>query len=521
METTSSTSSTSSTTSKDEKEQTKEEQTVENLGNSIYLIQLGDANYEESLKLAEQYKQEGNKLLQENSFYASIEKYTQAINLRIETKNNAIYYSNRAFVHQKLENYALTIADANEAIKIDPTYLKAYYRRSTANLCLFHFDEALKDLKFLQSKLPNDQILKEKIEKTKKQIRKKQIWECFSSEGRGETVSLKKLYDSLEVEEMYSGSRIGADGKISLDWIKELIKNLKDRKYLHKKYLLQLLIYAKEYFEKQPNLINIDFTEDQITVCGDVHGQFYDLLNIFEKNGFPSEKNRYLFNGDFVDRGAYGIECITLLLAFKYLYPNHFFLSRGNHEEKRINKIYGFEREVLDKYNNDIYNCFCEFFNTLPLGHIIRKKKLVVHGGLFSKDGVTIEQINKENRFREIPDSGIMSEILWSDPSAEMGRHPSKRGMGMTFGPDVAEKFLQENGLDLLIRSHEVKPQGYEILPGGKVYTVFSAPNYCDQMGNLGAYIILDANDKLEVKTFEAVPHPPEPPMKYMNNWMF
>ena len=90
METTSSTSSTSSTTSKDEKEQTKEEQTVENLGNSIYLIQLGDANYEESLKLAEQYKQEGNKLLQENSFYASIEKYTQAINLRIETKNNAV-----------------------------------------------------------------------------------------------------------------------------------------------------------------------------------------------------------------------------------------------------------------------------------------------------------------------------------------------------------------------------------------------------------------------------------------------
>ena len=145
----------------------------------------------------------------------------------------------------------------------------------------------------------------------------------------------------------------------------------------------------------------------------------------------------------------------------------------------------------------------------------------MVHGGLFSKDGVTIEQINKENRFREIPDSGIMSEILWSDPSAEMGRHPSKRGMGMTFGPDVAEKFLQENGLDLLIRSHEVKPQGYEILPGGKVYTVFSAPNYCDQMGNLGAYIILDANDKLEVKTFEAVPHPSEPPMKYMNKWMF
>ena len=514
--------STSPSISVDNKDNKKEESTVDSLSKSIYLIQLGDANYDESLKLAEQYKTEGNKFLQENSFALAIAKYTQAIELKIETPKNAIYYSNRAFVNTKIENYGSAIEDANEAIKCDPTYLKAYFRRSSANLCLFKYDEALKDLMFLLQKLPGDAALKDKIDRTKKLKKNSLFWECFSSEGRsGSGLSLKALYDKYTVEPSYSGSKLPEDFKYDLEWIKKLIENLKNKQYLHKKYLLYLMIKAKEIFEKQPSLIDVNFTDREITVCGDIHGQFYDLVNIFEKNGYPSEDNPYLFNGDFIDRGTYGIECITVLLCFKVLYPNHFFLARGNHEAKRLNKIYGFEKEVCDKYNEEIYNGFGELFNTLPLGHIINKKIMVVHGGIFSKDGVTLDQIKKENRFREIPDEGIMSEILWSDPSNEMGRHPSKREMGMTFGPDVAEKFLKENGLDLLICSHEVKQNGYEILEGGKVYTVFSAPNYCDQMGNLGAYIRINPDNKLNVQTFEAVPHPKEAPMKYMNNWMF
>ncbi len=222
-----------------------------------------------------------------------------------------------------------------------------------------------------------------------------------------------------------------------------------------------------------------------------------------------------------MDRGVFGLECITTLLCFKYLYPNHFYMSRGNHEGRNLNKIYGFENEVRDKYDPSVYEWFVEFFNVLPLGHVINKKILVVHGGLFSKDGVTLNDIKKTDRFKEIPEVGIMNEILWSDPCRLPGRQPSKRGVGMSFGPDIAEKFLSENGLDLLIRSHEVKQNGYEIEPNGKVVTLFSAPNYCDQMGNKGAFVKLTGKDvKQEYVTFESVPHPPIPITKYMTPWM-
>ena len=125
----------------------------------------------------------------------------------------------------------------------------------------------------------------------------------------------------------------------------------------------------------------------------------------------------------------------------------------------------------------------------LPLCHVINSKVMVTHGGLFSKDGVKLDDIRNTYRKREPTDSGIMCEALWSDPSDQDGRHTSKRGVAIMFGPDVAEKFLTENGLELLVRSHEVKPEGFEYQKGGKVLTVFSAPNYCDQMGNKGAFV--------------------------------
>jgi len=114
---------------------------------------------------------------------------------------------------------------------------------------------------------------------------------------------------------------------------------------------------------------------------------------------------------------------------------------------------------------------------------------MVCHGGLFSKDNIKLNDIRTTHRRREPGDEGIMVESLWSDPCDKPGRHPSKRGVGVMFGPDIAKRFLDENNLTLLVRSHEVKPQGYEYQAGGKVLTVFSAPNYCDQMGNKGAYV--------------------------------
>jgi serine/threonine-protein phosphatase 5 len=131
--------------------------------------------------------------------------------------------------------------------------------------------------------------------------------------------------------------------------------------------------------------------EGYVTVCGDIHGQYYDLLNIFELNGVPSETNPYLFNGDFIDRGSFSAEVIVCMMAWKVCLPKHFYMSRGNHETMNLNKLYGFEGEINVKYDKKVYELFCQMFRTLPLSHCINKQVFVTHGGLFSKDGVTLD----------------------------------------------------------------------------------------------------------------------------------
>lgn len=170
-------------------------------------------------------------------------------------------------------------------------------------------------------------------------------------------------------------------------------------------------------------------------------------MNIFSINGNPSLANPYLFNGDFIDRGSFSVEVIITLLAWKAALPKHMFLARGNHESKNLNKLYGFEGEVKKKYDVKMYDLFSELFCRLPIAHCIGRQIMVVHGGLFAKDGVKLEDIAKFPRIREPADEGIMCECLWSDPSDQDGRQPSKRGVGLQFGPDVARRFLEENGL--------------------------------------------------------------------------
>ena len=205
---------------------------------------------------------------------------------------------------------------------------------------------------------------------------------------------------------------------------------------------------AQEIFEKNKSLVDITRgDEEEITVCGDIHGQYYDLLNIFEINGLPSKANPYLFNGDFIDRGSFSVEVIICLLAWKVYLPKHFFMSRGNHETSNLNKLYGFEGEVNHKYDNKMYKLFNELFCFLPLCHCINKKVFVTHGGLFSKDGVKLEDIRNTKRDKEPGDEGIMCDCLWSDPTDNYGRSPSKRGISVMFGPDVTSKFLEDNDL--------------------------------------------------------------------------
>uniref|UniRef100_A0A8B9ZGP8 Serine/threonine-protein phosphatase n=1 Tax=Anas platyrhynchos TaxID=8839 RepID=A0A8B9ZGP8_ANAPL len=223
-----------------------------------------------------------------------------------------------------------------------------------------------------------------------------------------------------------------------------------------------------------------------------------------------------IFNGDFVDRGSFSVEVILTLFGFKLLYPDHFHLLRGNHETDNMNQIYGFEGEVKAKYTAQMFALFSEVFEWLPLAQCINGKVLIMHGGLFSEDGVTLDDIRKIERNRQPPDSGPMCDLLWSDPQPQNGRSVSKRGVSCQFGPDVTKSFLERNRLDYIIRSHEVKPEGYEVAHDGKCVTVFSAPNYCDQMGNMGSYIHLRGGDlRPDFHQFTAVPHPNVKPMMY------
>jgi serine/threonine-protein phosphatase 5 len=487
---------------------------------------------------AEKQKAEGNKYFSERSYAKALAAYTEAIDLSegededscsdsldsldgvvCRPKNPSIhtYYANRAFCHIKMENFGSALIDSNKAIEAKEDFPKGHYRRGTANLALGRTNEAFKDFTMLCRLAPKDADAREKLKMTKQKMTADKFAKAIGSEKtapRSQTVNV----DSMNVDAAYAGP-VYKSGEVTADFCKELMAWHKSEKNIAKKYAYAIVMDMLASLKSLETVCDVDIPDDgEITVCGDVHGQFYDLLNIWELNGVPAEDNPYLFNGDFVDRGSFSLEVILTLFAWKLCHPKGIFLSRGNHETRNMNKLYGFEGEVTKKYDEDLYNLFCEAFCLLPLCHLINKKVFVVHGGLFSKDNVLMEDIRKVNRDQEPPDEGLMTEMLWSDPQPGMGRTPSKRGVGVAFGKDVTENFLKTNDLSLVIRSHEMKENGYTIEHGGQLITVFSAPNYCDQMGNQGAFIRLDgATMTPKFTSFSAVPHPPVKAMQYAN----
>ncbi|KAG8659862.1 serine/threonine-protein phosphatase 5 isoform X2 [Manihot esculenta] len=467
----------------------------------------------------EEIKVLANEAFKARKYAQAIDLYTQAIELNSQ---NAVYWANRAFAHTKLEEYGSAIQDASKAIEIDPKYSKGYYRRGAAFLAMGKFKEALKDFQQVKKLCPNDPDAAKKLKECEKAVMKLKFEEAIATpESERRSVADAIDFRSIDVEQQYSGARIEGDN-VTLDFVKNMLDDFKNQKCLHKRYAFQIVLQTRDMLRALPSLVDINIPDGKrFTVCGDVHGQFYDLLNIFELNGLPSEENPYLFNGDFVDRGSFSVEVILTLFAFKCMCPSAMYLSRGNHESKSMNKIYGFEGEVRSKLNETFVELFAEVFCCLPLAHVINDKVFVVHGGLFSVDGVKLSDIRAIDRFCEPPEEGLMCELLWSDPQPFPGRGPSKRGVGLSFGADVTKKFLQENNLDLVVRSHEVKDEGYEIEHDGKLITVFSAPNYCDQMGNKGAFIRFEAPElKPNIVTFSAVPHPDVKPMAYANNFL-
>jgi len=284
-----------------------------------------------------------------------------------------------------------------------------------------------------------------------------------------------------------------SDSKINID---EIINRLLEKrnatpgskvelKLPEVKYLIEK---SREIFISQPVLLDL---EAPLKIVGDIHGQYYDLLRLFEYGGFPPEAN-YLFLGDYVDRGPNGLETICLLLAYKIKYPENFFMLRGNHECTSINRIYGFYDECKTRFSLKIWKLFNDCFNCLPLGAIIEDKILCIHGGL-SPDLKSLEQIRRIVRPTEIPDTGLLCDLLWADPDPDaQGWQVNDRGVSFTFGGDVVENFLKRHEFDLIVRAHQVVEDGYEFFAKRQLVTVFSAPNYCGEFDNAGAMMSVD-----------------------------
>lgn len=207
----------------------------------------------------------------------------------------------------------------------------------------------------------------------------------------------------------------------------------------------------------QPMLLEL---EAPLKICGDIHGQFTDLLRLFEYGGFPPESN-YLFLGDYVDRGKQSLETVCLLMCYKIMYPENFFILRGNHESAGINRIYGFYDECKRRYSIRLWKVFSDVFNCLPISAIVDEKILCMHGGL-SPEMERLQQIADLHRPCDVPDVGLMCDLLWSDPDTGVnGWAENDRGVSFVFGADVVAAFLEQHDLDLLVRAHQVVEDGY------------------------------------------------------------
>ena len=282
----------------------------------------------------------------------------------------------------------------------------------------------------------------------------------------------------------------------------------------------KLMKHVGALLQAEPTLLRLrPPRETEVVVVGDTHGQLHDALKLMSIAGEPSETNWYVFNGDFVDRGAWGAELFAVALAWKAAAPNAVFLLRGNHECEFCTEVYGYKRELQVKYSkasgNALWRQFMRVGAELPLAAQIGDKTLVLHGGLFrgkkrrgrgaSSRALavgTLAELAGAWKGGDDPDgegdAAIAGDVLWSDPAPAdqvTGLVPNEnRGIGTMFGPDATAEFLKTNGLSLVLRSHE-GPDAREDREGmdnmhagfsvdhdienvGKLCTVFSAPDY-------------------------------------------
>lgn len=282
--------------------------------------------------------------------------------------------------------------------------------------------------------------------------------------------------------------------------IDHIIELLKKGEQVSEESVRELCLLARDILIEEGN---VQIIQSPVTICGDIHGQFHDLCKLFDVGG-DCPGTRYLFLGDFVDRGNNSVETFLLLLALKVRYPDRMLLIRGNHECREITQVYGFYDECIRKYGDaSVWRFCCEVFDYLSLAAVIDGKIFAVHGGLSPK-ALTLDQIRTIDRKCEIPQEGPMSDMLWSDPETIKGWGISPRGAGYLFGESVVQTFLHENGLSMIARAHQLVMEGYNMMFDKTLVTIWSAPNYCYRCGNVASIMEVSPDKPYEFKVFNA-----------------
>lgn len=256
--------------------------------------------------------------------------------------------------------------------------------------------------------------------------------------------------------------------------------------------IIQLSRTVQAVFTDQPAFLEL---EPPVVVCGDIHGQFKDLLRIFQQLGYPPNTN-YLFLGDYVDRGPKNLETLMLLFCYKIKYPGNMFLLRGNHECLTTNAVYGFRDELRRRYKDHAFHLWQvinEAFSQLPVSALIGGRILTMHGGLspYLRD---LDQLRGIRRgFFDPSSQTIEMDLLWSDPDESIvGWRPNSRGCSYVFGNDIIRETCVRLDIDIIVRAHQVVQDGYEMNSTNRLVTLFSAPNYCGEFDNCGAVMYVD-----------------------------
>lgn len=286
------------------------------------------------------------------------------------------------------------------------------------------------------------------------------------------------------------------------------LEKIRRCEHLTESELKQLCDMVKTIMSEESNVQSVS---GPVTVCGDIHGQFFDLLQLFKIGGQVPD-TKYVFMGDFVDRGHHSVETLQMLLILKARYPDCITLLRGNHECRQVTQVYGFYDECIRKYGSPNAWKYCtEVFDYFTLACVIDGRILCVHGGL-SPYLSTIDQIRLLDRKQEIPHDGPFCDLMWSDPDdMDTGTWAmSQRGAGWLFGHRVTKEFNEINGVELICRAHQLVQTGYKYMfPRKDLITVWSAPNYCYRCGNIASILSFDEHLDREVHIFRDVEEDP------------